>query len=117
MDRISIDAITFYAHHGVLPEERELGQVFQVNLELGCDFSSITADHINQAVDYRLAVEVVKEIICGSPCRLLETLAARIADQLLLLPGVTEVKVEVRKPNPPLPEVKGGVGVVTKRRR
>lgn len=117
VDKISIDDITCYAHHGVLPGERELGQEFEISLELGADFSGIKDDRIEEAVDYRRAVELVKGIVYGEPCRLLETLAERIARGLLQLPGITEVEVEVRKPNPPIPGVKGGVGVSINRRK
>ena len=117
MDRISIDDITCYAYHGVLPEERKLGQEFEVSLELVTDFSVIKEDRIEEAVDYRRAVDIARGIICGEPCRLLETLAERIAGRLLQLPGITEVEVEVRKPNPPLPGIKGGIGVSISRRR
>ncbi len=117
MDRIIIDDIACYAYHGVLPEEKELGQEFEVNLELGTDFTGIRDDQIEEAVDYRQAVELVKEIVCGNPCRLLETLAEIIAHRLLQLPGIVEVEVEVRKPNPPIPGVKGGVGVSINRRK
>ncbi len=116
MDKIIIDDIISYAYHGVLPEERELGQEFQISLELGADFSVIKDDQIEQAVDYRHAVEVVQKIMKGPSCHLLETLAVRIANQLLLVPGVMEVEVEVRKPNPPLAAVSGGTGVIVTRR-
>ncbi len=117
MDRISIDDITCYGYHGVLPEERELGQEFEVSLELVTDFSVIKEDRIEEAVDYRRAVQIVKDVVCGEPCRLLETLAERIAGRLLQLPGIKEVEVEVRKPSPPLPGIRGGVGVSISRRR
>lgn len=117
MDWISIDDISCYAYHGLLPEERELGQEFEVSLELGTDFKIIKEDRIEDAVDYRRAVEVVQDVLYGDPCRLLETLAEKIADRLLQLPGIEEVQVEVRKPNPPIPRLKSGVGVSISRSR
>lgn len=117
MDRISIDDITCYAYHGVLPEERNLGQEFQVSLELGTDFSRVKYDSIERAVDYRQAVKIVTDIMWGEPCQLLETIAEKIAAQLLQLPGIMEAEVEIRKPYPPIPEVKGGVGVLISRRK
>lgn len=117
MDRISIDDIVYYAYHGVLPEERQLGQVFATSIKLGVDLSEHCRDDLNRVVDYRRAVAVVREIICGEPCRLLETLACRIAESLLEIPGILEAEVEVRKPNPPLPGVKGGIGVAVRRRK
>lgn len=116
MDKIIIDDIIIYAYHGVLPEEKALGQEFKISLELSTDFSMIKDDQIKQAVDYRDAVDVVQEVMKGPPCNLLETLAVQIAKQLLQIPGIIEVEVEIYKPNPPLPAVSGGTGVIVTRR-
>ncbi len=115
MDRIIVERIVCYGYHGVLLEEQTLGQEFQVSLELGLDLSGHEDDHINRVPDYRAAVQMVEQVICGQSCQLLETLACRIADKLLALAGVFEVVVEVRKPNPPIPGVQGGVSIVVTR--
>lgn len=74
-------------------------------------------DYLEAVPDYRRAVIAVEEVMHGEPCRLLETLACRIAEKLLKLPGVLEAAVEVRKPHPPLPGVHGGAAVVVNRRK
>ena len=117
MDRIIVDGFTCYAYHGVLPEENSLGQEFQVSVELGVDLSGYNDDLFDEVPDYRKAVMIIEEVMYGDSCRLLETLACRIADKLLSLSGVLETTVEVRKPSPPLPGVQGGVGVMVSRRR
>ncbi len=117
MDRIIVERIVCYAFHGVMLEEQSLGQEFQVSLELGVDLSGHNSDQIDGAVDYRVAIAIVEEVMYGSSCRLLETLACRIADRLLALEGVIEAAVEVRKPNPPIPGVQGGVSVMVSRGR
>lgn len=115
MDRIIIERIVCYGYHGVLLEEQTLGQEFQVNLELGIDLAEHSEDRIDAVVDYRKAVAVVEEVIYGESRQLLETLATLIADKVLGLKGVLEVAVEVRKPNPPIPGVQGGISVVVTR--
>lgn len=117
MDRVIIESFVCYAYHGLLPEETSLGQEFQVSLELGVDLSGHREDDLDQVLDYRKAVVVIEEVMYGDSCRLLETLACRIADKLLTLQGVLEATVEVRKPNPPIPGVQGGVGVMVSRRK
>ncbi len=112
MDRIIVERITCYAYHGVLLEEQTLGQEFQVSLELGVNLSDHREDEIDAAVDYRVAVSIVEKVMYGPSKKLLETVACEIADQLLLIKGVNEATVEVRKPNPPLPGVQGGVSVI-----
>ncbi len=115
MDRIIVERIVSFGYHGVLLEEQTLGQEFQVSLELGVDLSGHRHDQIDQVPDYRAAVSIVEEVIYGQSCLLLETLACRIADKLLSLPGILETTVEVRKPNPPIPGVQGGVSVIVTR--
>lgn len=117
MDRIIINDISVYGYHGVLPSEQELGQEFQVSLVLGVELPDLENDCLESVLDYRLAVNAVREIIQGSSCLLLETLARRVAGRLLTLPGLKEVTVRVGKPHPPLPGVQGGVFVEISRRR
>lgn len=117
MDRIIIERITCYAYHGVLLEEQTLGQEFQVSLELSFDLPDYTRDEITEVIDYRHAVALVEKVMYGPAKKLLETLAREIAEQLLTVEGVQEATVEVRKPNPPMPGVRGGVSVVVTRSR
>ncbi len=115
MDRIIVERIVCYGYHGLLLEEQTLGQEFQISLELGVDLSAHSDDQIDRVPDYRSAVAIVEEVMYGQTCRLLETLGCRIADKLLSIEGVIEATVEVRKPNPPLPGVQGGVSVMVSR--
>jgi dihydroneopterin aldolase len=117
MDRIIVERIVCFAYHGVLIEEQTLGQEFQVSLDLGLDLSDHADDHIDYVPDYRTAVSMVEEVMYGQSLRLLETLACRIADKLLTIPGIIEATVEVRKPNPPIPGVQGGISVLVTRGR
>lgn len=117
MDRIIVERIICYGYHGVLLEEQTLGQEFHVSLELAVDLSSHRDDQIDKVPDYREAVSFVEEVMYGPSCKLLETLACRIADKLLTISGIIETTVEVRKPNPPIPGVQGGVSVVVSRNK
>ncbi len=115
MDRIVIEKITVYGYHGALPAERSLGQEFQATVTIAVDPTGRHEDSLDRVLDYRAAVEAVRSVLAGPPCRLLETVAARIAGRILELPGVLETIVRVGKPNPPLPEVRGGVWVEIRR--
>jgi dihydroneopterin aldolase len=94
--RIELRGVELYGHHGVGEEERERGQRFVYDLELevgerGAD------DRIESAVDYREVATCLREV-AGGQFRLLEALAAAIADALLERFGLERVKVRVRKP-------------------
>lgn len=104
MDKIILKGITFYAYHGALPAERELGQQFTVDLELAVDLKAAAkSDSLNATFNYEKAYQVAEEVMLGETCGLLETLAERIAAKLLTNQLVTQVKVRVKKEKPPIP--------------
>ena len=111
-DRILLQGIQFYAHHGVYDEERRLGQRFSVDVELCLDLGGAEDwDDVSRSVDYSRVHAAVLEIGTGQPLKLLETLAARIAAVLLERFPVQRVTVRVTKPAPPLPGVLAGASV------
>ncbi|BAS29342.1 dihydroneopterin aldolase [Limnochorda pilosa] len=110
MDRILLQGMRFHGYHGVLPEERERGQTFEVDLELELDLTWPRAsDRIEETVDYRLLYDMVREIMEGPPVHLLEHLAERIlrtvrdrVERTTFRRPVTHVRVRVRKPEAPV---------------
>jgi dihydroneopterin aldolase len=112
MDRILLHGIQFYGYHGVHEEERRLGQRFLVDVELRLDLAGVEAgDDVALTVDYSQVLAAVLEIGTQQQCRLLETLAARIAATILQRFPVRQVTVRATKPAPPLPGVLGGASV------
>lgn len=93
----------FRANHGVLPQEKEIGGSFVANLKIGYDMSAAAkSDNIEDAIDYSALYEILeREIHTNS--RLLENLAARIANSLLeKFSKITSIDLEILKENPPL---------------
>lgn len=104
MDTIVLKGLRFYAYHGVLPEERERGQEFVVDVILDSDLHGAgQTDDLAQTVDYRDVYDRTRGVMEGPPRRLLEALAESIAQRLLELDRVTGVTVSVRKPRVRLP--------------
>lgn len=98
MDRIILEGMSFNGKHGVRPAEREHAQEFTVDIELEADLSEAgRTDRVEDTVDYRLVYAIAKETIEGESVKLLETLAARIADRVLVLPRVQNVAVRLSK--------------------
>ena len=100
-DKILLEGMIFYGHHGTLPAERELGQRFTVDVEIGCDLRPASlSDDLSQTVDYSEVHAQIKEIVEGEPVNLTETLAERIAAAILERHSRVEgVRVRVTKPN------------------
>jgi len=99
MDTIVLKGMRFYAYHGVLPDEREHGQEFIVDVSLETDLRRAgVSDALTDTIDYRDAYDRTREVVEGPARRLLESVAESIAERLLALDRVTAVSVSVRKP-------------------
>ena len=97
--RIEVIGIELVGYHGVLAEERSQGQRFVVDVWLeAADERAAETDTIDDALDYRDVVAVVREVSEARAYHLLEALATAIAERLLGLSHVASVRVRVRKP-------------------
>ncbi|NPV74198.1 MAG: dihydroneopterin aldolase [Pelotomaculum sp.] len=104
MDKLIIEGMEFYGYHGVLPEERALGQRFVVDVELYLDLRPAgESDSLEHTVNYAGVFELVRSIVCGRPYRLIESVAEAIASAVLDRFQVAEAVVRVKKPFAPVP--------------
>lgn len=117
-DRIDIRGIEVYARHGVLEEEHERAQVFKVDLVVFADLSTAgKTDDLADTIDYaELAVEV-REVVGDESHKLLETVAAKVADAIMAHPKVTRAIVTIHKPDAPIDVVFEDVSVTVERIR
>jgi dihydroneopterin aldolase len=113
---IDIEGITVFAHHGVLPEEKEKGQPFiiDVRLELA---APPAGDYLAATVDYAEVVSRIAEIATADTYDLIETLASKIADSMLEHERVRKTSVTVSKPEAPMPLAVSRVGVTVSKAR
>ncbi|HOX26579.1 MAG TPA: dihydroneopterin aldolase [Candidatus Krumholzibacteria bacterium] len=118
MDRIAMAGIDVYAHHGVHPAERELGQRFVIDVVLEGDWSQAArSDQLGHALDYVAVHGRIREVTASTSFHLLESLAEAICADLLRAFPVERVQVTVHKPNPPIPNFLGRVSVSLERDR
>lgn len=112
MDCIQVNKIRSYGYTGYLPEERVLGQWFEVDLTLWLDLAAAgESDDIADTLDYRQAIETVKQLITTSKFSLVEKLASAIAQALLQLDRVQRVQVRLSKPAAPIPDFGGKITI------
>jgi dihydroneopterin aldolase len=103
LDRLALNGIRGFGHHGVLDFERADGQQFVVDVVLGLDSrTAAEADDLAETVDYGLLAKGVKAAIESDPVNLVETLAQRIADLCLEHSVVGWAEVTVHKPDAPV---------------
>ena len=119
MDQIVLRNMVFYGKHGVMPEERQLGQRFVVSLELYLDTGpAAQSDDVSDTVNYGEVFDAVRAIVEGPPKHLIETVAESVADYLLRgFPRLHGVEVELAKPQAPIPGAFDSVSVVIRRFR
>jgi dihydroneopterin aldolase len=102
-DMIVLSGLEAFGYHGVLPDERRLGQPFITDVELHLDVAKAAAsDDLSATVDYSNVAAGVMSIVQGEPCQLIETVAERIAQQVLSHEPVMWVRVTVHKPEAPI---------------
>lgn len=103
-DIIRIKNATFYAYHGTMQDEQNLGGKFEVDLEMHCDLSEAEAsDSLKRTVDYEKVYASIQKTVLEKKYYLLEALGNTIAKKLLQeFPQVSRIVVKVRKPHPPV---------------
>jgi dihydroneopterin aldolase len=105
LDYIQLNEMEFYGYHGALPEETRLGQRFRTTVSLATNLEKAgKTDDLDNTVNYAEVYELCKEIIEGSPKKLIEAVAEKIAGDLLsrYSTKVTGVRVVLIKPDPPI---------------
>lgn len=104
LDHIDLKGIQATGFHGVFEFERKQGQTFIVDVTLGIKHSKHIAktDDINETVNYAEVAQIVHAHITGEPVNLIETLASRIATDLVVMKHVEAARVTVHKPQAPI---------------
>lgn len=119
MDYIQITGIRCYGYTGYLPEEQVLGQWFEVDVKLWLDLSaSAKTDSIEDTLDYRNVISLVKNLVKTSKFVLVERLTGTIADSILAASDrVTQVHVVLSKLAAPIPDFGGKISIEMMRTR
>ncbi len=101
---IRLHNAVFYAYHGVLSDEQNLGGKFEVDVDLHCDLGrGATSDHLTDTVNYERVYDCIRTIVLEKKHLLLESLANTIGQGILKnFPKVLSVTVKVRKPGAPV---------------
>lgn len=95
----------FYAHHGATPQERHIGQRFEVDVEFSIDTERVDDGDLSTTVDYRLIYDVCRRCCTERQYKLIEVMAREMVREVLAQFPLQGVRVTVRKPCVPL----GGV--------
>lgn len=93
----------FYGYHGVLPEEKVLGQIFIIDLEMKTELKEAgVSDDLKKTVSYAEVFADIEKIVTLEEFDLIEALAEKIAERVLTAYPINKVKVRVKKPQAPI---------------
>ena len=93
---IVLTGMEFHAFHGVHEYELERGARFVVDLEMTAP--PPVNDTLNETVDYSRVYASVKKIVTGASFKLIESLAAAIADGTSTISGIHHLERGYHRP-------------------
>ena len=118
MDTIRLNNISLFAHHGVAPQERELGQRFFVDIELTTDLTAAAQqDDLTLSIDYEAVYHAAARAFVAIPHQLIEGAAWHVMTALFHQFPAQEITVRIRKPSAPGDGILDTVEVELSRRR
>jgi len=102
MQFIELKEMIFYAYHGVMEQEKQVGNTFTVDVKIYFDFEeAMRTDDLNYTINYASVYEMVKQEM-DIPSDLIEHVAGRILQRLQnAFPQIQEIDIRVAKKNPP----------------
>jgi dihydroneopterin aldolase len=116
--RITLADIGVVGFHGHLAAEKELGQRFELDVDLYVDIEVPGAsDRLQDAVDYEKVYQLVERVVRDDRFNLLEALATDLANSIYDQFEVEGVALRVRKPSIPYCPNLGHVEIEVERGR
>ena len=99
MDRLILKNIRLKGKHGCFAHELETPCEFRVSMVLYLNLEAAgKTDRLDDTIDYPAAASIAEGVIAGESVRLMETLAARIAERMFIRFGqLAKIKVKVQK--------------------
>lgn len=81
--------------HGASRGEQDTPQHFEIDLDIGVE---ALQDDLGTTADYRVVVFAVQDLVEKRSFALIETIAQRVAEAVLGIPGVNWCRATVHKP-------------------
>ena len=114
---IRLEKMRFYAYHGVMEQERRVGNDFEVTIEVWYPFeAAMESDNLDDTMNYAELYAIVEREM-NKPSQLLEHVAGRIINAIKKeIPAATAGELSISKLRPPfkcdMPH--GGASVIVK---
>ena len=110
---LKVENLKLWARVGVLEEERELGQLFSLDIFLWTDFKKCTEnDDIKKTIDYSNLVEILKKQSKKIYCFTIEKYSNEILQIIDEEFKLNRIKIVLTKCSPPIKGCDGNVSIV-----
>ena len=113
INTIHIKRLALYGHHGVMPQEKVVGAMFYVSLQIKCEVAeeAYLQDELSGTISYADIIDLVRKEM-SIPSALLEHLAHRVAKSLIdAFSRILCVNIRIDKENPPCGVSAESIGV------
>lgn len=119
MDEIIMENMAFHGYHGVLKEEKVLGQRFYVDAKLYLNLKKAgESDNLKHTVSYAEVYKIIEHIMTKKKFDLLEALAHKVCNEILSsYENIEAVLLNIKKPSAPVAGNFDYFGVKIKRSR
>lgn len=109
---IYITDLRFHAFHGVMPQERLVGNDYSIDIKIGYKVSdAMISDEVDDTLNYAEVYQIVDQEM-GVPSNLVERVAYRICDRLFRkYASISSIDICLTKLNPPFGADCKGAGV------
>ncbi len=99
LQTLTLTGLRFDANLGILAHEKAAPQPIQVDAELNLGQQPLAPsdDDINHVLDYRKVRQIIIDECTAEHVNLLESLIGKVAQRLMLLPGVRGVRIKIAK--------------------
>lgn len=115
--RISLHGVKFYGFHGIMEEEKKLGNTFILNMYVDILPLVNTITKLSETIDYVSLYELVKRRM-EKPTPLLETIVGELAESIFNKYSIAHtVYIELTKQHVPISNLEGNMSVSIKKSR
>lgn len=103
MECIELKKLLIHAYHGVMEQERNVGNNYRIDLKLFLDLSkAMESDKLEDTLNYADIFSLIKEEM-AIPSHLIEHVAGRIVRKIKQkYPGISKMTLRLAKINPPV---------------
>lgn len=108
--KIKLNKIELYGYHGLLDNEKNNGQNFEIDVEMSF-IQKNNLDNIKNSIDYCNVYEKIKEVFLEKRFNLIESLVDYMGNALMSEFDLLTCKIYIKKPDVIMPGKIESVGI------